>query len=179
MKQYLNFTEKQFQSVIESNDLIEIKLFQVNDDYFGFPEKKLWIIDGGIELKFRNTTFSLAWNPDKASFIFENKKFDEIYNEDNYTELNTDFIKNLNQSKITNAKLKWLDYDIILDYTMATKKEPKLVELKLEFESNESIQIATVFYKIKENSSPENYSYDISGELLIALNNEIEINNVG
>ncbi|WP_225034830.1 hypothetical protein [Winogradskyella sp. SM1960] len=42
--------------------------------YLKFPKIHLWIIDGGIELKFRNTTFSLAWNPDKASFIFENKK---------------------------------------------------------------------------------------------------------
>lgn len=175
----MNFTEKQFQSTFKSSDLIEIKLFNVNDNYFGFPKKGLWIIDGGIELKFRNTSFSLAWNQDTDSFSFENKSFDKIYEEDNYTELDVEFIKVLNKKKISNAKLKWVEYDIILDYTMATKKESKLVELKLEFESNEKIQIATIDYELEENSSPKNYSYDINGELLISLNNEIEINNVG
>ncbi|MCK0110492.1 hypothetical protein MWU58_14430 [Flavobacteriaceae bacterium S0825] len=178
MKQNTNFIEKQFQLNIESSDLIKIKLFQINDDYFGFPKKNFWIIDGGIEIKFRNTTFCLAWNQDKASFSFENKSFDKIYGEDNYTELNADFIKNLNQKKICNANLKWLEYDIILDYTMATKKESKLVEINIEFESSESLQIATVRYEIEENSSPRNYFYDINGELLIALNNKIEINNI-
>ncbi len=178
-KQHINFIEKQFQSIVKSNDLIEIRLFQVNDNYFGFPKQKRWIIDGGIELKFKNTTFSLAWNPDEASFTFENKRFEEIYNKDNFTELKADFIKSLNQKKVTKAKLKWLEYDVILDYTMSTKKESKLVELIMEFESNERIQIATVFYKIGEKNSIENYSYDISEELLIVLDTEIEtiINN--
>jgi hypothetical protein len=179
MKQYVNFTEKQFQSTIESTDLIEIKLFNVNDNYFGFPEKGYWIIDGGIELKFSNTTFSLAWNQDTDSFSFENKSFEKVYAEDNYTELDAEFLKILNQKKISNAKLKWVEYDVILDYTMATKKESKLVEIKIEFESNVKIQIATVDYELEENSSPKKYSYDINGELLIALNNEIEIKYVG
>jgi len=177
MKQNAKFIEKQFQSIIKSNDLIEIKLFQVNEDYFGFPKKGFWIIDGGIELKFRNTTFSFAWNQDTDSFSFENKKFNEIYKDNNYTKLDAKFIKVLNLKKINNAKLKWVKYDVIIDYTMATEKEFKLVELKLEFESDEKIQIATIDYELEENSSPKNYFYNINRELLIALNNEIGINN--
>ncbi|QXP58660.1 hypothetical protein [Olleya sp. HaHaR_3_96] len=178
MKQKIRCIEKKFLLAIKSNDLISIKLFQVNDNYFGYPENNLWIIDGGITLKFKDTTYSLAWNQDTDEFSFENQCFEKIYEDDNYTEIDIEGLKGCNQNKITNAKLKWTDYDIILDYTMATKKESKLTEIIIEFESGDFLQIATVDYTLEKNSRAKNYSYDIHGELLISLNNIIEINNI-
>ena len=93
MKQKIRCIEKQFLLAIKSNDLISIKLFQVNDNYFGYPENNLWIIDGGITLKFKDTTYSLAWNQDTDEFSFENQCFEKIYEDDNYTEIDIEAVK--------------------------------------------------------------------------------------
>jgi len=182
MKQPEKLIEKQLNSIIKSSPLLDFKLFQVNASHFEFPEKNQWIIDGGIELSFPYTVFCIGWSQDFDSFIFQKKKFKEIYTENNYVELNTGNINGLKKmimNTIEKVEYKWIDYDVVLDYTMVTKKESRLVELKIKFESNDILHFATIDYELDENGSPNDYSYDINGELLIALNsNEIKISNV-
>ena len=182
MKQREKLIEKQLNAVIKSHPLVDFKLFQVNENYFELPEKNQWIIDGGIELSFPYSVFSIGRNQDVDSFTFEKKKFEDIYSEDNFVELNSGNIsrlKKLINIKISEIEYKWIEYDVIVDYTMATEKESRLVELKVKFESNDVIHLATVDYELEENDSPKDFSYDINGEILIALNNaDLKINNV-
>jgi len=180
MKHFEKLIEKHFSSTIKLSPLIDFKIFQVNERYFELPKKNQWIIDGGIELQFPSAVFCLGWSLDYDSFIFKNKKFEEIYTENNFIELNggnINKLKKMIKNTIVEAKYKWIDYDVILDYTMATKKESRLVELIIKFKSNDIVQFSIVDYHLEENSSPKNFSYDINGELLIALNNNEIIKN--
>ena len=44
--------ENKFRSSMTNAKLVDIRLYQVNDYYYNLPEKKLCIIDAGIEFTF-------------------------------------------------------------------------------------------------------------------------------
>jgi len=96
-------------------------------------------------LQFPSAVYCLGWSLDYYLFIFENKKFEEIYTENNFIQLNggnINKLKKMIKNTIVEAKYKWIDYDVILDYTMATKKESRLVELIIKFNSNDIVEIS-------------------------------------
>ena len=58
---------------------------------------------------------------------------------------------------------------------MKLEKVSKIVEVILYFENNETLQIATINYDYEKDKPLKNYRYDITGELLISLNNIVKI----
>jgi|GEM_PF-1960727 len=167
--------ESTFRKTIGSYPLREIRLFQVNDHYFHYPTRKFWLIDGGVELVFGHTTYSLAWNPNFGGFTFANKGFEEIYTEENFKVLETIEFLNSPAKRVEQAQFKWNEIEVIQDYTMATKMEVFLEELFLNFGKNESLQIAGIDYDLEPESGPVNFVYDVGGELLVSFNHPYEI----
>ncbi|WP_109435945.1 hypothetical protein [Aquimarina sp. AU119] len=72
--------EKQFDSILKSGKLLEVKLFQVNDKFFELSEGKQWIIDGGIELTFPAGKVTLGWSTKEEVFCLEFRAFSDLYN---------------------------------------------------------------------------------------------------
>lgn len=168
---------KKSQLIIDSGSLIDIKLFQINENFFELPGG-VWIIDGGIELQFANGTICFGWNQDLDSFDFNISKFKDLYKDSNYVELKTDKMNELlklKDYKVVNYNFRSQDFDFIIDYTMKTKKESRLVEIKLDFEDGSELKLASVGYQIKPNMNLEKFYFDTSQELLISLNRSIEI----
>ncbi len=170
--------ENQFKSSMTDAKLVDIRLFQVNDYYYNLPDKKLCIIDAGIEFIFDLDSFSFAWNQELEAFNFRKNEFIQTYQDDNFRELNHELIKSLGKDKIVEVDFKWIDYEIIIDYTMTTKKESGLVEILLTFESGDSLQIATVGFEFNKDNFPDKFYYDITGQLLLSVNNYIDIEQI-
>lgn len=164
--------EKELYQFLTSGKIEEIKLYQVNEYYYDLSKKLHWIIDGGIEFKFPHGFFSVAWSSFNDSFHYEAKPIREIYTADNIFELEegeVQKIKDFTKEKIVDVKFKWQEYDVVLDYTMKTKKEFRLVEVKLEFSYKRVLQISTIDYSLDTNNSPVKYVYWIVGGLLLSL----------
>jgi hypothetical protein len=170
--------ENQFKSSMTDAKLVDIRLYQVNDHYYNLPDKKLCIIDAGIEFIFNLDSFSFAWNQELGAFNFRKNEFIQTYQDDNFRELNHELIKSLGKDKIVEVDFKWIDYEIIIDYTMTTKKESGLVEILLTFESGDSLQIATVGFEFNKDNFPDKFYYDITGQLLLSVNNYIDIKQI-
>ncbi len=170
--------EQQFRSTIKNHDLVGIKLYQVNDTFFEFPEINEWIIDAGVDFIFPSITYSLSWNQDTDAFVFEAKSFTAIYEEDNYSELGTQHMNRITDfvsKKIKSVAMKWIDIDFVVDYTMRTEQVKKLVDVRLVFESGDTLQVATIDYDVEEGNGPLNYRYSPFSELLIIHNRFLEI----
>ena len=165
----------QFETIINSGNLVSIKLFQVNEEYFHFEKEGKWIIDAGIELTFPKGTLCLGWNTNLEGFSFENKDFSLVYHESNYSELDCEEIEKLIGNEVVEHEFKSLEFEYVADYTMKIKKETRIVELILKFKNNSVLQLSTMDYDLTQHSGPINYRYHISSSILVSLDNLIEI----
>ncbi len=164
-------------SVLINEKIISIKIFQINDTYFHSHSEGKYIIDGGLELITSKGYFSVAFSNKYEQYIFDSLPFKNIYENDNYFELEEDeiaFIKSVLYKKVKDACLKTKDFDEIVDYTMKTEKITKLVEVFLTFEDNQNLQISLVNNFYEEKGEPKPHKYSVDEEVLISLN-RIEI----
>ena len=167
-----------FKNIFTSGPLQKLKFYNVNDNFFEFVKKGMWLIDCGIEMTFPHGTISIAWNSDLEMLELKNDTVINIYNEDNLVQLENDNILRLNKFvglHVKDVKFKSLEFEYFADYTMRTEKEERVVELIIEFEYNYIFQIAMVNYNLKENQAPEDFSYDINNDILISTEKIIDI----
>ncbi len=178
----MNVKEKQLDSILKSGKLLEIKLFQVNDNFFEFSGGSQWIIDGGIELTFPVGKITVGWSTKEEMFCFELKAFSDLYNSFDYLELHNESINNLKNiligNKLIETSYKWITYEYVIDYLMNTKKETSIAELSIVFNSGDRLQIAAINYDIESAEKSKNYRYDVSRELFVSLNTYEEISDV-
>lgn len=166
-----------FESIFLSSELIDLKIFQVNDFYYHEKSENLFIFEG-IEFKFNKGFFSIGFSSEYEYNLFQATPFTELYDNENEEEINIEETKkmsNLIGKKVVDVKFKTLDFNEVIDYTMKLEKVTKIVEVILHFENNETLQIATINYNYEKDKPPKNYRYDITGELLISLNNIVKI----
>jgi hypothetical protein len=170
-----------YKSIFLSGELLGLKVFQVNNSYYVLDKINHWIVDGGIEFKFKKGCFSIGFSSDFEQHTFQSTSFKELYKNKNEEELKPEETKKITSligKKVIDVKFKTIGFDEIVDYTMKVEKVKKLVEVILTFEDKETLQIATINYDYKENKPSKNYRYDVSNELLISLNNTTEILNM-
>ena len=112
------------------------------------------------------------------SYVIKNDSVKTIYNQDNLFQLENDNIKSLKKFiglNVVEINFKSLEFEYVVDYTMRTEKEKRYVELIISFENKSLIQIAFVDYKLEDNKSPKDFSFDLSTDLLISTKKVIEI----
>lgn len=166
-----------YKSIFLSSQLMDLKIFQVNQFYYQEKSGNLFVFEG-IEMKFSKSFFSIGFSSEYEYNMFQATSFHELYDHENDREINTVETQKLSRligKKIVDVHFKTATFNEVVDYTMKVEKVTKIVDVLLTFETSETLQIATVNYDYEENKLPKNYRYDITGELLISLNNTIEI----
>ncbi len=169
-----------FESIFLSGKLIDLKIFQVNQFYYEEKSQNLFIFEG-IEFKFNKGYFAIGFSSEYEYNMFQATSFKELYENENEFEINSEETKKLSSligKNVVDVKFKSVDFNEVVDYTMKLEKVSRIVEVILHFENNETLQIATINYDYEKDSPPKNYRYDITGELLISLNNIIKINQI-
>ncbi|MEZ4853851.1 hypothetical protein [Flavobacterium sp.] len=160
-----------FTSLLLFEKIIQIKVFQVNDTYHSSNVEKKYIIDGGIEFTTTKGYFTLAYSTKHEQFIFSNEPFLRIYENDNYFELKEQIssINNYLHSKIINVSFKEMEFDEIIDYTMATEMFNKIVEVTLTFDNNQMLQLSLIEGFFETEDKINLYKYSIDGEILVSF----------
>ncbi len=118
----MNIREK-LEPIINSGNLLDLKLYQVNDYFFQLPEKGLWIVDGGVELCFPKGVISLAFNSEKECLQISDQAVSRLYQNSDIFELYNEQISDLKQFvgvKVEDFTLKTIEFESIIDYTMKT-----------------------------------------------------------
>lgn len=173
--------EKIIDRILYSGPLRELNFYQVNDSFFELVEKGFWIIDAGVELVFPSGIVSAAWDSNLECYVLKNDTVKTIYNQDNLIQLETEQMKALKKylgQSVIRTAYKSLDFDVLLDYTMRTEKEKRFVEMILEFQDGDQLQIAFVDYVLEENRAPQDFSYDLSTDLLVSTKKMVEIKEI-
>ncbi|MCB0479464.1 MAG: hypothetical protein KDC84_14950 [Crocinitomicaceae bacterium] len=171
-------SETQIESILLSGPLQNIRVFQVNDDGHQNQEVGYFLVDGGIELQFPGGVFSACWKGEEELFAIEDDHFEKVYGQTNFFELhnsNTAKLDAFKGLKVVSHKIQKEEFEFIADFTMNTERAEKIVGVDLEFENERSLELAFVDYHLDKNGVPGEFWYDLTMELLIAVDLKVEI----
>ncbi len=168
------FIDMSFESSINHQELLEIRYFNINDDYFIFDSENLLIIDGAVLLRFSHTKLTLGWNANLELFDSVEEDVSVLLKDSNFYELELDnevLTKKFIGKTIQSTGVKWNWYqDLNDDYEPDGPQMNIIEELVLKFEDGSSLQIATVRYTLNQKDITD-LEFDPQGQLMISANN--------
>ncbi len=171
-----NYLISEFEKILDSGQLESIRVFNVNNPYFELKQEGQLIVDAGIELNFLEGTFLLAWSTDKEMLSFGTLSFKSMYKMNNFHEVSENIdLGSFVGKKLKEYKIKSKKFEFIVDYTMKTVSEEKIVEVVLRFYDESVICLAMVDFDLDHNGVPSNYRYFPEGQILIRVNNDVVI----
>lgn len=155
--------------IIENDKIIDIKLFNVNENYIEFNEHT-YAIDAGIEIQLNNKTVCYGWNFEEESFEF----METPYPSDNDTyELEVSEmigIQNLIGKSIRSLDTIKTDFDIIVDYTMKTERTTLVTGIEIDLDGETKVAISSCTFLVDpRNRIPVDIVPDLQGNLLIDI----------
>jgi len=161
--------------------ILDIEFYNINESYFVFDPKAIWVIDGGVQIKFEDGFFSYGWDYENGGFDLSlNKSIDKLFGEAPFYSLDAKQIKGVSVLiglEIEEVNIKW-DYYREFNEDGELKDEKIYVPVELIFRLNRGkiLHLALINFGIKNNPFEiVNAEYSLDGKLLIALNKEIEI----
>ncbi len=168
------FLDTSFENSLNNQELLEIRYFNIHDDYFIFDSENLLIIDGAVLLQFSTTKLTLGWNANLELFDTVEEDVSVLLKDSNFYELDLDnevLTKKFIGKKIQSTSVKWNWYqDLNDDYEPDGPQMNIIEELVLKFEDGSSLQIATVRYTLNQKNVTD-LEFDPQGQLMISANN--------
>lgn len=168
------FIDKSFENSLNHQELLEIRYFNINDDYIIFDSENLLIIDGSVLLQFSHTKLTLGWNANLELFDSVEEDASVLLKDSNFYELDIDnevLTKKFIGKTIQSTSVKWNWYqDLNDDYEPDGPQMNIIEELVLTFEDGSSLQIATVRYTLHQKNITD-LEFDPQGQLMISANN--------
>jgi len=172
---YYSITDEEierYKALFLNEQILSIKVFQINDTFYDIKNKREYMIDGGIEFHLPKGYLCFGFSSYFDQYILNSEPFQKNYTHENEYELTPNEVPeifNLINKKIIDVKIKCKEFHEIIDYTMQTQKIKKPIEIILKFENGEILQVSSVNFDLGENSEPENYVYSNEDEILIAF----------
>jgi hypothetical protein len=172
---------QKFTELLIGGELEKCHLFNVNPSYFAFDEERVWVLDGGIQLKLTNgTSISYCWHKDmelmdmiegSPEVLFGDLDFYEI--EDITGKVN----RTLAGKKIENVHAEWNWYQKMNDdFELEDELNFAPLGLTLVFDDESSLQLAAIQFAVNsQDKSLARAEYLPEGDLLVAVNEKIEI----
>ncbi len=178
----MNELDKKIKQQLIGKTLSNIKLYNINDDYYAFYQESHWVFDGGIQFNIDNSI--ACWGYDYEAEMFEfsiNKEITEHLAETNYYQIDSNNIKGVSElqgAKIKDVDIKWEFYQKIDEnFEPFGEKIYTPIEIILHFDLNMTLQLALIDFEIDEKPFRMiNPTYHLEGEMFYSFNNEIEIN---
>lgn len=173
--------ERKFKALLLNKVVTGIELYNVNGQAREFAKGAQWLIDGGFQIKFKDSQFSFGWDYDQEGYDYSfEKDITQMLGETPHFEIGTKNIRGISSLTgkcIIDLNIRWQYYlDYNEDGEVSDKRTYVPVELVFMLNSSERLQVALIDFTTKlDPFIIENLVYDLGGELLISLNEIVEI----
>lgn len=171
-------TEAKFKSLFQDQILKDIKFYNSKADFLDLGQKQQWVIQGGVEFIFEQNMISLGWNAEMHLYEMIEGDLDVLLGSMDVYDIEMDQqeeMGNLKGQKITEVSFNWNWYQKYNDDMELVEEKTYIPqEIRINFESGNSLQIATILFHLK-NGEITNPVFDPQGNILVALNQFIEI----
>ncbi len=168
----------ELESILLGKRVVDLKLYNVNDDFFVFDPKNLAVIDGGISMQLEYSELNIAWNADLELFDVTIGPIESLLQDLGYyliSEEDLSIGRSMINQKIERIEPRYSWYHYLNDDSEASGPKNYVLEQLIIYFANKSVvQIATIDYSI-ENRSLIDPVFNIYGTLMIATNNIIGI----
>lgn len=177
------FKNKNLGDSLNQLELLQIRYFNINDDYLIVDSENLLVIDGAVSLQFSDSKkLTIGWNATLELFDTIEQDASVLLNDSNAYELtleNETLMKQFIGKTVQSTDVKWNWYqDLNDDYEPDGPQMHIVEELILKFEDESTLQIATVSYSLEQNGITK-LEFDPQGQLMISANNIREISTDG
>ncbi len=153
----------------ENEKIINIKLFNVNENYIEFNDQN-YAIDAGIEIQLNAKTICYGWNFEEESFQFMETSFPS--DNDAY-ELDVEEMTGI--QKLIGKSIKSLepiktDFETVVDYTMKTERTTLVTGIEIDIDGETKVAISSCTFLVDpRNRIPVDILPDVQGNLLIDI----------
>ena len=174
-------TKAKLESLLLNKPLTDIEIYNISKNYFEVKPEHSWIFNGAIELRFGNEIFCLAWDYQNGSFDYSIENgVDNFLDGMDYSPVDVKAIKDISEligQSIQDIQFEWEFYQEFDDEGQI--KEEKFyvpIGLKMTFTNDSVLQLAAIETQLKsETMELVNTRYNLAGDLLVSVNNDIEI----
>ena len=165
------------------NRIENFEFYNVNN-YYVIEENKSWVIDAGVQINFKDSHFTLAWDRNGGGFdVSQEKTAIDLLDTLDYFQIPNEEIsetiglKALIGNKIENVALKFHYYEDLDDEGFPIESKTFVpVSLLISFENKEKLTLSIVHYElILDPFEFKEFSYGLDGQMHIGLNSNLEI----
>lgn len=163
--------ERYYKKLFIGKTITGVELYQVNENYMELEEDVTWVIDCGATIRFeQEEQISLGWDAELEIFRLSEMDVEDLTNELEVYELplsNNENLQALIGQKVSDMRFVW-------NYFEDMDGEQEFVPCALAFilENGKSLTWATVNCDVEEGEV-KSISFDLEGELLVSLDEEM------
>jgi hypothetical protein len=178
----MNPLKEQLLAIYNSNfigeTLLKLDIQMITDEYLEYEEGKVWLTEGGVELKTEDKTISFTYDLETFQFLCaEDSLLSYLADFDYYSiELLSYDYASIVEEKISDLKVNWIKL-VETDYKGEIHAEEEYpIEFIFTFENGSTLQIASISTKINpETGQFSTINYALEGNVLISINRIFDI----
>ena len=171
---------KKFVDLLSGKQIEKFHLFNVNPNYFAFDEERVWVLDGGIQIKLANTSITYCWHKDMELMDMVEGSPEALFDDLDFYEIE-DVTSRVNQAlagkTISQVDFEWNWYQKMNeDFELEDELNFAPLGLLLSFDDGSTLQLGAIQFAINStDKSLAKANYLPEGDLLVALNETIDI----
>ena len=178
---FLEAIETTYRELLVGATLTGMECFIVGEEFLTFDPEKIWVINAGVELMINEQPFCVAYNIDMRLWDSVIGTIEELTGEVDILELDAEEIPTKSQlvgQKITGVDFNWNWYHK-LDENFVPVQEKSFIpfEIFFQFENGSTLQLASIGFSL-ENNEILNPKFNSQGQLLVAINERVTIEEV-
>jgi len=171
-------SNSKFKEIFTNQALKDIKFYNTKENYLALEEIHKWVVQGGVEFIFENNIVSFGWNSEMHLNEMVESDLDALLGEMDVFDIELDLLEefeNLKGKKIEEVSFNWTWYQKLDDDMELTDEKIDIPqEIKIVFEDNTQLQIASILFNLRENQLL-NAVFDPQGNIMISLHEPLEI----
>jgi hypothetical protein len=177
--------EKVYKELFVGNSINSIEINMIADEYLEYEEGRVWLTEGGIEIKFQDDriasfTYEEEEETNEIKFLCVESELLPFITQYDYYPIDLSESQgyvNILEEKIISVDINWVTFDT-LDY-LGRVEQTDVYPLGFifHFENGQKLQIASIETKLNMHNQEFAYlKYKLEGQILISFNHIFEIN---
>jgi len=172
--------EEAINEIFIGQSLQNVEFYNVNDNYLEFDPEGEWVLDGGVQLKTEVGQFCLGWSNKMQGYSFSDTLLmSDLLGDLSFYEIgakDVDGIRRMIGCDIVGITYEWQSFELYdEDAQLLEEKSYFPVNLTLKFSNNQVLRVALVQFEVSKEKKMVNTSYDLHGEILIHLHDDLKV----
>lgn len=173
--------EKKYRDLLIGATITNLDCFIIGEEFLSIHPEKIWIINAGVEFILGEKKFCFGYNIDMRLWDIVDGELEQLTGELDILELEEEEIPGkalLIGQKIARIDFNWNWYHK-LDENFVPVQEKTYIpfEMFFTFENETTLQLAPILFSLQEGEML-NPKFNSQGQLLVAVNEKVEIEDV-